>query len=155
MKYLLVSFLFLGCCGSKTGSKTTGSTPSASPETAAPAVTTNSDKVALYFGSIAAGTIGDEFLKDWLLQFNKTEKAAVTADKFSGCGKEGEYIIVVHKNGFDNARETKFTTGLEALVTAEVKKRKAESSSSGYVEIRKNPVVEEYTYCRLGSQKWL
>lgn len=157
MKYLLIASLFLSCCGTKTGQQSAnGNTDtSATGGTATPAVTTNSDKIALYFGSMASGPIGDEFLKDWLVQFNKNEKAAITADKFSACGKEGEYIIVIYKNGFDNAKEATFTAGLEKLVTEEVKKRKAENSSSGSVEIRQNPNVEDYSFCRLASKKWL
>ena len=184
MKYVLISFLFFSCGGTKTGtqaesstidtavtihpdstiqSKPTpdtvtpipSSTGSASPVTVNPSGTAATDKIALYFGSMASGPIGDDFLKEWLVKFNKNEKAAITADKFSACGKEGEYIIVIYKNGFDNARESKFTSGLEKLINEEVRKRKADNPSSGSVEIRKNPNLEEYSFCRLGSKKWL
>lgn len=176
MKYLLIPIILLGCGGTKTGTQTETTTTNSSvivtdtvPKvTNIPAADTmavnpgsNSgttipkDKIAVYFGSMASGPIGDDFLKEWLVKFNKEEKAAITADKFSACGKEGEYIIVIYKNGFDNTLENKFTSGLEKVIKEEVTKRKAENPSSGSVEIRQNPNLEEYTYCRLGSKKWL
>ncbi len=172
MRYLLISLLFLSCCGTKKQQTTnatdpssanvnTGTSAGSSSQTdtvvnpGPPAGANTGGKIALYFGSMASGPIGDDFLKEWLVNFNRDEKTSITADKFSACGKEGEYIIVVYKNGFTNAKESKFSSGLEKLVTEEVKKRKAENPSSGSVEIRQNPVVEEYSFCRLGSKKWL
>jgi len=169
MKYLLISLLFFSCCGTKkTQTATADTTTVAStdeqagngskPDTVTnplPTAGSTANKIALYFGSMASGPIGDDFLKQWLVNFNEKERTTITADKFSACGKEGEYIIVIYKNGFDNARENKFTGGLQQLIDAEVKRRKAENPSSGSVEIRQNPVTEEYSYCRLGSKKWL
>jgi len=172
MRYLLISLLFFSCCSTKkqqaaattdpsTANVSTGATAGSTgkPDTVVnpgpPAGAATGNKIALYFGSMASGPIGDEFLKEWLVNFNREEKTSITADKFSACGKEGEYIIVVYKNGFTAAKESRFSSGLEKLVTEEVKKRKAENPSSGSVEIRQNPSVEEYSYCRLGSKKWL
>lgn len=172
MRYLLISLLFLSCCGTKKQQATAGSDPSGANVSTNPATGNGSNpdtvvnpgppvgaatgnKTALYFGSMASGPIGDDFLKEWLQNFNRVEKTTITADKFSACGKEGEYIIVVYKNGFTAAKESRFSSGLEKLVTEEVKKRKAENPSSGSVEIRQNPAVEEYSYCRLGAKKWL
>lgn len=172
MRYLLISLLFFSCCSTKkqqaTGT-TDASTANVSTDATAggtgkpdtvvnpgpPVGAATTGKVALYFGSMASGPIGDDFLKEWLVNFNRDEKTTITADKFSACGKEGEYIIVIYKNGFTAAKESRFSSGLEKLVTVEVKKRKAENPSSGSVEIRQNPAVEEYNYCRLGSKKWL
>lgn len=174
MKYLLISLVLFSCCSTKGTKDKAGNSPDSSavntsidpaagntnkPDTVTspspPAGSVSTNKIALYFGSMCCGTIGDEFLKEWLIKFNQDEKTAITADRYSGCGKEGEYIIVIYKNGFNSSKEAKFNIGLEKLIDEEVKKRKAENSSIGSVELRQNPVVEEYTYCRLGSKKWL
>jgi hypothetical protein len=170
MKYLVIIFVCFSCCSTR-GTKqtsTAGTDAGNGTVTDAPAVNTNKpdttelvkpafagQQVAVHFGSIASGPIGDEFLKTWLLQFIREEKVAITAEKFSGCGKEGEYIIIINKNNFNKAIDEKFTSGLEKLVEDEVKRTKAINSSSGSVNITNDPNIEEYSYCRLGSKKWL
>lgn len=179
MKYLLIISLFAGfsCCSTK-GSK---DTPAAAvtDSSAVPQVSTVNpvpanpakpevteavtqtptliagNQVALRFGSIASGPIGDEFLKTWLMRFKRDENVELTADKYSGCGKEGEFFIVINKAGFGAEKDNKFNKGLEQLVADEVRRAKAENPSSGSVEIRQNPSPDEYSYCRLGSKKWL
>jgi len=111
-------------------------------------------KVALYFGSMASGPIGDEFLKTWLIDYARKEKVTLTADKYSACGKEGEYIIVIHKDGL-GTRENAFDQALATVIASEVQRTKAANPSSGSVEIRPEPEVAEYSYCRLGMKKWL
>ena len=154
MKYIFIMMICSSCCGTKT-TQTAGTDSSTVVENSAPAQVIAGKPVALYFGSVASGPIGDEFLKTWLLNFKAEEKVELTADKFSGCGKEGEYIIVINKMNFSPDKEEKFTTGLQQLVTDEVKRAKTQSSSAGSVEIRPDPKVEDYSYCRLGSKKWL
>ncbi|RYY49058.1 MAG: hypothetical protein EOO06_08255 [Chitinophagaceae bacterium] len=174
MKYLVILLACFSCCSTK-GTKqqtdtnvdstvattTNGSTPAPTnkPDTVTqptPVIAVQQGKpVALYFGSMASGPIGDEFLKTWLKQFIKNEKVNITADKYGGCGKEGEYIIVINKSNFSADTETKFMKNLEKLVSDEMRRTKAENSSAGPIEIRKEPAVEDYTYCRLGSSKWL
>lgn len=176
MKYLLIIAVLFGvnACSTKS-SKETPASPKDSvtvpvsttePATPKPDVTEAGtvdqtpivmagNSVAVRFGSMASGPIGDEFLKTWLLRFKKDEKVEFTADKFSGCGKEGEYIIIINKTSFGADKDKKFNSGLERLVEAEIKRTKAENPSSGSVEIRQNPSPDEYSYCRLGSKKWL
>ncbi|RYY71246.1 MAG: hypothetical protein EOO13_03775 [Chitinophagaceae bacterium] len=174
MKYLVIILAFFSACGTKGTTQhsetTVDSTATNTTINPMPAATNKPDTVtqaapitpvmegkpvALYFGSMASGPIGDEFLKTWLLQFIEKEKVSITADKFSACGKEGEYIIVINKSNFSAATESKFNSGLEKVISDEMRRTKAINASSGPVEIRNNPVVEEYTYCRLGSKKWL
>ena len=171
MKYLLILLVCCSCGGTKGTQDTTvtntdssitaGTTGTSKPDTVTKTVEAGTQEViagkpiALYFGSMASGPIGDEFLKTWLQQFISEEKVNITADKFSACGKEGEYIIVINKTAFSAATEDKFSTGLKTLIDNEVKRAKSVSASSGSVEIRENPKVEDYTYCRLGSKKWL
>ena len=169
MKYLLIILVCFSCCGTKgtkQGSATTTENGAATVEPT-PINTNKSDtselvktpiaakQIAIRFGSLASGPIEETFLKTWLEKFKKDQKAGITADKFSGCGKEGEYIIVVNKSNFTDAQESSFTSGLEKLVEDEVKRTKAISPSSGSVEIINDPNIEEYSYCRLGSKKWL
>lgn len=175
MKYLLILSVFfsISACSTKSSKETPASpkdsaaTPVVTPTEAAPSnpgtaepVTTTpaviaGNQVAIRFGSMASGPIGDEFLKNWLVKFKNEEKVDLTADKFSGCGKEGEYIIIINKASFGAEKDKKFNSGLKQLVEAEIKRTKAENASSGSVEIRQNPSPDEYSYCRLGSKKWL
>lgn len=174
MKYVLIISLFfsVSSCSTKSSKETPASpkdsvaapvstTEPAPPNpdaaeavTATPAVIAG-NKVAIRFGSMASGPIGDDFLKNWLVKFKNEEKVELTADKFSGCGKEGEYIIIINKTSFGADKDKKFNNGLERLVEEEIKRTKAENPSSGSVEIRQNPSPDEYSYCRLGSKKWL
>lgn len=159
MKYLLIILVCYSCCGTKGNSPAAANTAmdsSVKPTTATSNTPAdNQAPIALYFGSMASGPIGDDFLKTWLIKFRQDENVNITAEKFSACGKEGEYIIVINKTGFNASKETAFNTGLRKLIDDEVKRAKTVSASSGSVEIRENPKVEEYTYCRLGSKKWL
>ncbi len=156
MKYLVIALCFFSCCGTKPSNDNSvaNADSTAVVNTAAPAAQTGK-AVALYFGSMASGPIGDEFLKTWLQNFIKNEKVNITADKYSACGKEGEYIIVIYKNDFTVAKDSRFTSQLKNVLDTEVKRAKAENPSSGSVEIRPDPKTEDYDYCRLGSQKWL
>lgn len=176
MKYVLIISLFFSVisCSTKSSKETPASSkdsvaaPVSTTEPAPPnpdaaeAVTATAtptviagNQVAIRFGSMASGPIGDDFLKKWLVKFKNEEKVELTADKFSGCGKEGEYIIIINKASFGADKDKKFNNGLERLVEEEIKRTKAENSSSGSVEIRQNPSTDEYSYCRLGSKKWL
>lgn len=170
MKYLVIILVCFSCCGTK-GTKekmvNDGTASSGSSEGVGSANTNKPDttdlmkpplagkQIAVSFGSLASGPIGDDFLKTWLEKFIREEKAVVTAEKFSGCGKEGEYIIVINKNNFSKATDDKFNSGLEKLVADEIKRTRAISSSSGSVNIDYNPNVQEYSYCRMGSKKWI
>jgi hypothetical protein len=170
MKYLVIILVCFSCCGTKgtqekqvnNGTPTSGSSDEGSTVNTNKPDTTELVKppftgkqIAVSFGSLASGPIGDDFLKTWLQKFIREEKVAVTAEKFSGCGKEGEYIIVISKTNFSNAMDEKFSSGLEKLVADEIKRTKAISSSSGSVNITYNPDISEYSYCRLGSKKWI
>src|SRR5690606_26130782 len=102
------------CCNSKTTKQTAVANADSIAVVNTDATAGQTGKpIALYFGSMASGTIGDEFLKTWLQNFIKNEKVTITADKYSGCGKEGEYIIVIYKNDFSADKENSFSTQLK------------------------------------------
>jgi hypothetical protein len=111
--------------------------------------------VAVSFGSMAGGPVSDAFLKKWVINFNKLNKTKVTAVKYAGCGREGEYAIMFSTGKISGDKRKKFLTELKKTVSKQEKINRAEDKHAGNMDIQYNVNSAEYEHCRLGAKAWL
>jgi len=117
---------------------------------------------------MASGPASDTFLKEWFTGYiQKNNLKVVSADKYAGCGKEGEYIIVIRLGKETSnslvirlGKETsnsllQFRKTLETVVNKQVAINKIENSSAGPIHIEYAVKEDSYSYCRLGKKNWL
>lgn len=114
----------------------------------------DSAEVALRFGSICCGPDSDQFLKEFYKAFNKGKCRKVKAYKAGGCGKEGEFFIFFDLGKLKNNRKQQFVEKLDALVTRENLKNKAEDSSSGGITLEYDQRIADHSYCRIPAERW-
>lgn len=116
----------------------------------------NSNYIAgVSFGSMCCGPSSDEFLKDYVKKFNKKYATKITADKFGGCGREGEFVVLFPLFKIKKTTQTQFIHGLEKLLPAqELKNKKIKTNSGGFLLLR-NIKEQEYKHCRMGKTKWI
>ena len=106
------------------------------------------------FGSMCCGTSSDQFLKDYVKKFNKKYKVKITADKFGGCGREGEFVVLFPLTKIKKTTSQQFINGLEKLLPAQDAKNKKIKSSSGGFQLLRNVKAAECNHCRMGKTKW-
>lgn len=111
--------------------------------------------IGVSFGSMASGPSSDQFLKDYVKKFNKRCKVKITADKFGGCGREGEFVILFPLTKIKKTTRQQFINGLEKLLPAQDAKNKKIKSSSGGFQLLRNVKASEYSHCRMGKSKWI
>ena len=111
--------------------------------------------VAVVFGSVCCGTASDEFLKDFINAYNKKNGTAINADIATGCGREGEFVILINIPKNKKTSSATFITELEKTVLERDSQNKQGNSSSGGIEVIKESKNSDYLHCRLGIKKWL
>ncbi len=109
--------------------------------------------VAINFSSIGAGTPSEEFLLKFYKKQKKTFKR-IQAYKAGGCGREGEFSILMNTKGMKAADKTAFYRRLKALVLAEEKKNLLNNTSSGHITTTRKVMSDEFAHCRTGINKW-
>ncbi len=112
--------------------------------------------IGIFFSSMASGPASDTFLKEWFTGYiQKNNLKVVSADKYAGCGKEGEYIIVIRLGKETSNSLLQFRKTLETVVNKQVAINKIENSSAGPIHIEYAVKEDSYSYCRLGKKNWL
>ena len=110
--------------------------------------------IAVSFGSVCCGTSPSVFLSKFLKNFNAKNKVKVMADIAEGCGREGEFIILVIFPKNNLKKERKFLLELEKLVISTDDKNKKENPSSGRIFLLQDVKETDYDFCRLGVKRW-
>jgi hypothetical protein len=111
--------------------------------------------LAISFGSMCCGTPSDDFLKYFIMNYNKKNKTRMNAYKTGGCGREGEFVIFIDPNKMKASTQKKMTVQLEKTVAFQNKKNKNTNSSSGTLELLKNIKASQYAHCSVKIKKWL
>lgn len=109
---------------------------------------------ALHFNSICCGAPNDGFLRDFLHQFNNTNKVTVKGYIASACGKEGEYKILLSGTGLNSDVQAKLKTELDSLIPKTNAANKAANANSGTIELQHNPVTDQWPECRNALTDW-
>jgi len=147
-KYLLILCMLIatGCCSaSKNNSSPVGKDAHQDSIYA----------VGVVFGSICCGTASDEFLKEFISAYNNKNSIEINADIAAGCGREGEFVILINIPENKKTISAAFITELEKIVLERDAKNKQSNSSSGGIEVIKDRKKSDYLHCRLGIKKWL
>lgn len=110
--------------------------------------------VALHFNSMCCGAPSNTFLKTFLKQFNKTNKVTVKAYLVGGCGREGEFKILLSYAGLSAKIKTKLKSELNKLVAKQNTSNKAANNSSGNIDLQYNPVADDWQGCRNPLTSW-
>jgi hypothetical protein len=111
--------------------------------------------VAVSFGSICCGTPDPAFLKTFISNYNRENNSNVTADIVAGCGREGEFVILINPGALEAGRLQSLINSLQEVVTATDSRNKAGNSSSGTLELLKNVKTDQFSFCRIALKKWL
>jgi hypothetical protein len=109
---------------------------------------------AVHFNSICCGPPDNAFLKKFLNQFAKTNKARPKAWLLGGCGREGEFKILLSYAGISASNKKKLITGLDSLVTKQNSANKTANNSSGNIELQQNPTADDLQGCRTAVTAW-
>ncbi|MEO6583244.1 MAG: hypothetical protein ABIO05_02910 [Ferruginibacter sp.] len=110
--------------------------------------------VVVVFGSMAIGPASPDFLKTFLKSFTKKCKITIPAYLAAGCGREGEFNILLSTVKLKSSTKLKFLNDLKLLVAKEEKKNKLKNESSGNISIEYNKNAEDFSFCRDGIMKW-
>lgn len=110
--------------------------------------------VALHFNSMGTGAPDDAFLKKFLKGFNKSNKVKVKAFKVGGCGREGEFKILLSYSALGKKACTKLKSQLDALIPQQNTSNKAANGSSGNIDLQYNPVADDWQGCRIPLDVW-
>lgn len=110
---------------------------------------------AVSFGSKCCGTASDNFLKEFLTKFNNENKNILKADIVKGCGREGEFIILIRFLKQDALLRSNLEQSLSDVIEKENQKKSAANDSSGYVTLIKDPQEQDYEFCRIPVATWL
>lgn len=108
----------------------------------------------LSFNSMCCGPPTNDFLKSFLTQFNKANKVKVKARLLGGCGKEGEYVIVLSFAGLTAKTKPKLTAQLNALVSKQNTANRAANNVSGNIDIQYNVPPNQLAGCRIPVTDW-
>jgi hypothetical protein len=111
--------------------------------------------IAVSFGSMAGGPVDDAFLKKWTLNFNRVNKTKVTAVKYGGCGREGEFAIMFNTGKMSGDQRKKFFNELSAAIKKQEKINRAADKRAGNMDLQYNVNSAEYDHCRLGAKNWI
>lgn len=121
--------------------------------------TTSNDSVnyavVVSFGSMCCGTASDDFLKDFIKEFNRKNKVIINVWQMSGCGREGEYKILFSLDKLKVTKKTKLIAALKKLIPKQNEKNKAEKASSGLISLDYNLTANKLENCRGQLTKWI
>ncbi|MEO7489596.1 MAG: hypothetical protein ABIU77_20940 [Ferruginibacter sp.] len=110
--------------------------------------------VVVSFGSMCCGPVSDDFLKNFIQQFNRKNKVTIQAWQITGCGREGEFKILFSLTKLNRTAKNKFLNCLKKLVPEQNDKNKKLKASSGTISIDYNFPKTELPNCRGELIKW-
>lgn len=137
-----ITFLFFMLITFKANANTIINTPSVNYD------------VVVSFGSMCCGTASDDFLKNFVKEFNAKNKVVINAMQLGGCGREGEYKILFSLEKLKEAKKVKFLAALKKLIPEQNKKNKTEKASSGTISLEFDLTSNKLENCRGELTKW-
>lgn len=136
MKFLYI-FLLMGSCHNTSKTMETPTTPS------------DGFPVGVYFGSVCCGPSSADFLSPFVKKYNSAHEQKITGFKVGGCGREGEYMILLNLPAMEKTEKDTWMADLASLVNKQEKINKAAKTNPGGIEIRENLQPADYEFCRI------
>ena len=106
------------------------------------------------FNSICCGTPSSDFLSSFLKDFNKKNKVALNAWHVGGCGREGEFKIIISASKLKKIKKIKFKKALQNLIANQNNKNKTLKPSSGNINIEYNIPLNNEENCLEKLSEW-
>lgn len=144
-----------GCSSSQSAKKKKTDPLVSDPSTINIEPAVSDSNMGIFFSSIASGPAHDDFLHQWLNAYLQKNKLSLTATKYQGCGKEGEYIIVLSTTALSKHQHQQLKTDLEKCIQQQVEENKSKQPDAGPIHMEYNIGKDSYNHCRLGGSKWL
>ena len=110
--------------------------------------------VIVSFESMCCGTASDDFLKEYIKNYNYKNKDTVNGWLMGGCGREGEYKIFFSLTNLKDAKKTQLTDDLKILIEEQNKKNKFVNASSGSISLSYNLPLKNFDYCSGQLTEW-
>lgn len=110
--------------------------------------------VVVSFGSMCCGAASDDFLKNFVKEFNTKNKVDISAMQLGGCGREGEYKILFSFEKLKESKKIKFVAALKKLIPEQNEKNKIVKASSGPISLEYNLPLDKLENCRGQLTKW-
>lgn len=110
--------------------------------------------VVISFNSICCGTPSADFLRDFLNQYANKNKIAPQAWLLGGCGREGEFKILLSLSKMKASKKVKFNKLLNELIPNQNSKNKTVKPSSGNINITCSPTENDFTNCTGTVAEW-
>ncbi len=110
--------------------------------------------VVVSFGSMCCGTASDDFLKNFVKEFNFKNKVTINAMQVGGCGREGEYKILFSIEKLKEVKKIKFVAALKKLIPAQNDKNKTVKPNSGTITLDYDLPLNKLGNCRGQLTKW-
>ena len=106
------------------------------------------------FNSICCGTPSSSFLSTFLHDYSKKNNVVLKAWHLGGCGREGEFKILVSLSKFKKFKKIKFKKSLQNLIPDQNKKNKTLKPSSGNINIEYNLPLSNDENCLEKLSEW-
>ena len=106
------------------------------------------------FNSICCGTPSAAFLSTFLRDYSKKYKVVLKAWHVGGCGREGEFKILVSLSKLKKIKKIKFKKSLQNLIPDQNKKNKMLKPSSGNINIQYDSSLSNEENCLEKLSEW-
>lgn len=106
------------------------------------------------FNSICCGTPSADFLKKFLNQYGKKNKIAPEAWLLGGCGREGEFKVLLSLSKMKNSKKVKFNKSLKVLIPNQNSKNKTLKPDIGSITLTTNFSKDIFTNCSAQLTEW-
>ena len=120
----------------------------ASADAQTTAATPEKYDVVISFNSMCCGTASNDFLKEFITNFNAKNKVALDVWQMSGCGREGESKVVISTAGIKKCINAKLMKNLKTLIPQQNEKNKAIKASIGNIDLEYGIAANTITNCR-------
>ena len=110
--------------------------------------------VIVSFGSMCCGTASDDFLKDFVKNYNRENKDSINGWLLGGCGREGEYYILFLLATLKDEKKINLKEELKKLIDEQNKKNKNVNASSGSISLMYDLPITNFEYCRGELTEW-
>lgn len=106
------------------------------------------------FNSICCGTPSSNFLSSFLQDFCKKNKVILKAWHIGGCGREGEFKIMISASKLKKSKKNKFKKALQNIIPAQNNKNKTLKPSSGNINVEYDQSLSNSENCIERLSEW-
>ena len=110
--------------------------------------------IVISFNSICCGTPSADFLRSFLNQYTKKNKILPEAWLLGGCGREGEFKVLLSLSKMKTSKKVKFNKLLKELILNQNIKNKTLKPDSGSITLTNNFSKDILINCSAQLKEW-